>query len=141
MQRGEERALTECAEHASFSQFPGQNGDGREAWLLLLDGKFTASPDALPGFLARARDREAPLHFSISCSGKIWGPTDLGSRVRKQKLSWSGGGWGEREERTNGNLAPPQQFSRNTHASQGSGWPLPLSTSPTACSLPSMLAS
>lgn len=49
MQRGEEKALTECAEQASFSQFPGQNGDGREAWLLLLDGKFTASPDALPG--------------------------------------------------------------------------------------------
>lgn len=81
------------------------------------------------------------LHFSISCSGNIWGPTDLSSRARKQKLSWSGGGWEEKEERTNGNLAPPQQFSRNTHASQCSCWPLFLSASPTGSSLPSMLAS
>lgn len=64
MQREEERALTECTEQASFSLFPGQgitlgqNGDGRGAWLLLLDGEFTASPDALPGLLARAGDRE-----------------------------------------------------------------------------------
>lgn len=71
VQREEERALTECTEQASFSHFPGQgitlgqNG-GREAWLLLLDGEFTASPDALPWLLARAGDREtcpALLHL------------------------------------------------------------------------------
>lgn len=43
----EERALTECTEGHGVTL--GQNGDGREAWLLLLDGKFTASPDALAG--------------------------------------------------------------------------------------------